>query len=138
MHFTYLSADASSALTLRREMSDAILHKFQGMAIHDDLQFPTLSSVRQPIPQKVHGSIPNSPTLDSDDEDLESVSLKTYWESVQNRYQSRVLDYPTLSKSRLSSLPENWSVVHVSVTEDNSTMFITRQYGGGEESREPL
>ncbi|KIY64248.1 hypothetical protein CYLTODRAFT_358669 [Cylindrobasidium torrendii FP15055 ss-10] len=133
--------DATSALTLRREMTDAILHKFQAMPLQDELKFPTFET---PVPASApaknkapRARVAHSPEPPSDDEDeCQPGSLQEYWESVRDRYQDRVLDLPTLSESRVSTLPAHWSVVHIAIAADKGTLFITRQYGGGGNERD--
>ncbi len=129
-----LNVDASSAVTLRREMGDAILHKFQLLTYQDDLEFPSVVPLSDL--QKPRSSATRRLVFDDSDEEQSSPSLKDFWLSVQKRYQERVLDPSALGDTQLASLPENWSVVHITVTEDRSTMFISRQYGGDTRDRD--
>jgi hypothetical protein len=75
--------------------------------------------------------------VDSEDEeddamsDLESTSpLKAYWDSVRARYRSYSFNPATLSSPQTKKLPSNWTVVHINVTEDKNTLFVSRQEGG--------
>jgi separase len=122
-------------------MLEAIQHKFPYQPT-DDLQWPLLNSdgVSLPRPQpKVPRQLSFVDDLDSDeDESTTSNSpLAEYWNAVRTRYQSRILDPSSLSTSQMIGLPSNWTVIHINVTEDKSTLFITRQEGG-EDCRSPL
>ncbi|GLB42455.1 putative peptidase family C50 [Lyophyllum shimeji] len=127
--------DASAAITLRREMLDCIDHKFSS-AVVDDIKWPHIgpdgSSQPRPLATRNSRFSLNTP-LNSDDEESEGdeSSLREYWESVRMRYQAQTLDPPSLSSTRTSELPSNWTIVHINVTEDKSTLFITRQECGG-------
>ena len=131
--------DVSSAITLSREMLEAIQHKFSALKLIDDLQWPLASRNGSPISQK--RSVPSRFTLPnnsfgsdldtSDDEiDNDEKSLQDYWEYIRNKYQCQAPDISTLSASQMSGIPQNWTIVHISVTDDKSTLFITRQHGG--------
>ncbi|KAF8887051.1 peptidase family C50-domain-containing protein [Mucidula mucida] len=98
--------DASSAVTLRREMGDAILHKFQLLTYQDDLEFPSVVPLCDL--QKPRNSATRRLVFDDSDEEQSSRSLKDFWLSVQKRYQEQ----------------------------DRSTMFISRQYGGDTRRRD--
>ncbi|KAG7448865.1 uncharacterized protein BT62DRAFT_946578 [Guyanagaster necrorhizus] len=120
--------DASSAITLRREMYEAILHKFSSAVSLDDCRWPLLSAARTP---QISRPVLRQLSLTSEEEtDEAGSSLKGYWNHVQQRYRSRPVDMPALSTCQMTSLPATWSVVHMCVTEDKSTLFVTRQYGG--------
>ncbi|KAJ6525608.1 peptidase family C50-domain-containing protein [Mycena capillaripes] len=131
--------DVSTAITLSREMLEAIQHKFPSLTAVDDLQWPLASRSGSPI-SRTQSTVPSrfprrnscGSELDvSDDEvDDDERSLQDYWESVRSKYQSQAPDISTLSASQMSGLPQNWTVVHISVTDDKSTLFVTRQYGG--------
>ncbi|KAF8212071.1 peptidase family C50-domain-containing protein [Mycena galopus ATCC 62051] len=132
--------DVSTAITLSREMLEAIQHKFPPLTMVDDLQWPLASRTGSPISltqTTVLSRLPPSRNsfgseLDvSDDEaDDDEKSLQDYWESVRSKYQSQAPDISTLSASQMSGLPPNWTIVHISVTDDKSTLFVTRQHGG--------
>jgi separase len=130
--------DVSTAITLSREMLEAIQHKFPALTMVDDLQWPLVSRSGSPISQ-TQSTVPSrfarrdsfGSELDvSDDEVDDEGSLQDYWESVRTKYQSQAPDISTLSASQMSGLPQNWTVVHISVTDDKSTLFVTRQHGG--------
>ncbi|THV00746.1 hypothetical protein K435DRAFT_963900 [Dendrothele bispora CBS 962.96] len=131
--------DASSALTLRSEMLEAIQQKFSALG-RDDLLWPSLATDGSPLPQPRktgRGLMVNQEGSSSDeDEGLEigSSSLKEYWNSVRQRYLSYKLNAASLlssSTSTIAELPSNWTVVHITVSEDKNTLFISRQRGGG-------
>ncbi|KAK0192924.1 peptidase family C50-domain-containing protein [Armillaria mellea] len=129
--------DASSAITLRREMYEAILHKFSAAVSLDDCRWPLMSASRtlqissRPVLRR-----PFTSDASEDETDETESSLKGYWNHVQQRYLSRSVDIPTLSTCQMTSLPSTWSVVHMCVTEDKDTLFVTRQYGGDVRDRE--
>lgn len=123
--------DASSSLTLRNEMLEAIVNKFPIILLHDELEWPRLSDSGRPLPQHPNPRI--TPNVPDDDLALEETSLKDYWEKVKQRYQSYTINPETLTSSMVSELPQNWTVVHISVTEDKNTMFISRQRGGSQD-----
>ncbi|KAF7338167.1 Cysteine peptidase C50 [Mycena venus] len=112
--------DVSTAITLSREILEAIQHKFPTLTMADDLQWPLASRAGSPI-TLTQSTVPSrlplrrnsfSSELDvSDDEaDDEERSLQDYWESVRSKYQSQAPDISTLSASQMSGLPQNWTV----------------------------
>ncbi|KAJ7273284.1 cysteine peptidase C50 [Mycena rebaudengoi] len=131
--------DVSTAITLGREMLEAIQHKFPASTMADDLQWPLVTRNGSPLP-RLQNEAPLRFNLDSsfgsdldvsDDEvDTDEKSLQDYWESIRSKYQSQAPDISTLSASQMSGVPRNWTVVHISVTDDKSTLFVTRQNGG--------
>ncbi|KAJ3998053.1 cysteine peptidase C50 [Lentinula boryana] len=121
--------DASASLTLRSEMLEAISNKFPPITLHDDLRWPKLSDFGAPLP---HLDKANVASDDSDSDGMDDVSLKNYWETVRQRYQLCSINAETFTSSMVSELPKNWTVVHISVTEDKNTMFVSRQRGGSQ------
>ena len=113
--------DASSAVTLGREMLEAIKSKFPD-ASHDDLVWPILSpngsALPPPIPAKTQA---NKDEPDFDDEHLE------YWNRVNDNHSTAKFDPELLSRSIVERLPHNWTVVSISVSEDRRTIFVSRQ-----------
>lgn len=70
-------------------------------------------------------------SADPDDEDvLGELPLKSYWQNVKSRYLTNDHLSPSKSAYDLSSLPRNWAVLSISVTEDHNTMFISRHQNG--------
>jgi separase len=63
-----------------------------------------------------------------------NMDLKAYWKAVRDRYHSNQALDTFLSASHIDKLPANWTVVNISITEDKSTMFFSRQ----RPDREPL
>ena len=61
------------------------------------------------------------------DETSSDLWLRAYWKAVRERYLSETPDAASLAISPIDSLPDNWTVVSISVSEDKSTLFISRQ-----------
>ncbi|KAK1232899.1 separin protein [Marasmius sp. AFHP31] len=132
--------DASAAITLRREMLEVIQNKYPSSP-EDDLVWPTISpdgSLVYPAPKRRKVTLDVSDEDDEGPNDVDDASLRKYWESVRDRYQSSSLDAETLSSSAAADLPSHWTVVHMTVTEDKNTLFISRQRGGGDSKDHPL
>jgi separase len=124
--------DASAAITLRRELVDAIEQKFPELDA-DDMVWPAAPG-RSPMPPP---TLQSTRTVDSDDVDERehsSLDLKKYWQSVRDRYYSAYDLDQSVSTSQVDLLPVNWTVVSVSITEDKGTMFFSRQ----RPNKEPL
>ena len=119
-------------------MLDVIRHKFLNLNSVDDHHWPLITpngSPLPPLPKIQANQFNNSSLLSSDDEELmDDVDLKSYWEAVARRYETQCFDSQRMSASQADSLPPNWTVVNVSITEDQHTMFVTRQRAG----RKPL
>jgi separase len=64
---------------------------------------------------------------DDIDEDSEGSLLTDYWESIRAKYQQLPFDLADLARSKVDMLPANWTVVHIYLTEDQNTMFVSRQ-----------
>lgn len=126
-------------------MLEAIHHKFPRSPGADDMQWPLITAEGAVLPPSKAGTniaarkrvnIPVDSEDEGDDEDifdLEATSpLKLYWETVRARYRSYSLSSSTLSTSQTEKLPSNWTVIHINVTEDKNTLFVSRQEGGVE------
>ncbi|KAI0646724.1 peptidase family C50-domain-containing protein [Trametes meyenii] len=134
-----LVSDASTVTTLRREMLDVIRHKFLNLNAMGDLQWPLITPNGSPLPpqpkRKQVTRFTHSILSDSeDDEPMDDVDLKSYWESIAKRYEIQCFDVAKMSVNQADQLPPHWTVVNVSITEDRHTMFVTRQRAG----RKPL
>jgi separase len=124
-------------------MLEAIHHKFPRTPGIDDLQWPLITTEGVMVPPSVstnftarrHINVPVD-VEDEDDEDTLEVRaaspLKMYWESVRTRYRSHSLNPSVLSTSQTEKLPSNWTVIHITVTEDKNTLFVSRQEGGAD------
>jgi separase len=64
---------------------------------------------------------------DDNDEHSEDSLLAEYWESIRAKYQQLPFDLAGLARSNVNTLPANWTVVHIYLTEDQNTMFVSRQ-----------
>ena len=133
--------DVSTAITLRREMLESIEHKFSVLHMSDDLQWPliTWDGTPRPRPKIEHPGRFNV-DLESDDdvEDSplrEDTLIQAYWASIREKYRSRRLDVQSLSTSETGELPENWIVININITDNKSTLFISRREGGVEGSQ---
>ncbi|KAG9309980.1 peptidase family C50-domain-containing protein [Chiua virens] len=110
---SWCHVDASSAITLHREMLEAIPHKFAN-ASGDDLQWPLMTD------DGTSSGACNSPV----DDDHDGVQ-RAYWSALEKKYTSLVLSPSSLVESA-PKLPYNWTVIHITLTPDKSSMFISR------------
>ncbi|KAF6764468.1 cysteine peptidase C50 [Ephemerocybe angulata] len=137
--------DASSAITLRREMLEAIQQKLAALKPSDDFEWPMISEDGTPKPLPAKEPSRRRPMLlgdsdiesDDDEDPQNEKTIREYWESVQERYQAKLLDTDSLRSSQTKDLPANWTIIHVHLAEDKSTLLISRQECG-EEAVEPL
>ena len=127
-------ADAAAAITLRREMLNVIQHKFPDFSAFDDLQWPLMTPNGSPLPRPSAKSRTETNLLsgDDDDDDVNNKSFKEYWEIVRKKYESQLCDEATLLGSHLDILPENWTIMNISIAEDKNTMFVCRQQAHSE------
>ncbi|KAI0029237.1 peptidase family C50-domain-containing protein [Vararia minispora EC-137] len=126
--------DASAAITLHREMLEVVQNKFPEIATGDDLDWPSLrddAKITRSMCtiRRQHAPSPSPFTVDDDsgDEAADLPSLMHYWNTVRDKYMAKSLSVTELSKSRVNSLPKHWTVIHISVTDDKNTMFVSRQ-----------
>ncbi|GJE92064.1 cysteine peptidase C50 [Phanerochaete sordida] len=131
--------DMSATITLQREVLEVIQHKYPDIATPDDLQWPVMTPNGSVMPAPKRKPKARFVSFGSDDEDGEDQgssrdALKKFWDTVGAKYRNQVIDSTSLAAPRLASLPQHWTVVSISVTEDCNTMFVTRQRPG----REPL
>jgi separase len=80
---------------------------------------------------------PSEDDMDVDEGKPNERSLKEYWKSVQSRYQTKLLDPESLCSSQTKTLPSNWTIIHVHLAEDKSTLLVSRQECG-ESAGNPL
>ncbi|EIW51672.1 separase [Trametes versicolor FP-101664 SS1] len=126
--------DGSTVTTLRREMLDVIRHKFLNLNAMDDMQWPHITPNGSPLPPQPKSRPAarfSSLISDSeDDEPMDDVDLKAYWQAIAKRYEAQSFDMAKMSVNQADQLPPHWTVVNVSITEDRHTMFVTRQRAG--------
>jgi separase len=97
----------------------------------DDLRWPILSAsdARLDNYSRRKNAAKSSPFTSDDDNDeqAEDLLLSDYWEYIRSKYRQLPLDLADLSRSKVDTLPANWTVVHIYLTEDQNTMFVCRQ-----------
>lgn len=64
--------------------------------------------------------------------DTEVDGLEMHWQSVRSRHAS--LSFDGTDSFNLDTIPSDWAVISINVTEDRNTMFISRH----QKSHEPL
>ncbi|KIO19106.1 hypothetical protein M407DRAFT_31256 [Tulasnella calospora MUT 4182] len=121
--------DVSAAVTLRREMLECIDNKFPNISQANDLAWPAMNVNGSPLPasHSLARRLMFTQDLDEDDEDDEETNMQAYWQAVKKRYRSETLDAAGLASPMADLLPEHWTVVNISVTDDKQTLFISRQ-----------
>lgn len=110
------------------------------MGYSDDLEWPCLAEdgtvLSRQTTSKSTRFNPVTSLSDSEDEEasghwlVRDNAVKAYWESLRIKYQSQILNFSALSSSRSVGLPANWTIISISITHDNDTLFISRQEGG--------
>lgn len=112
-------------------MLEVVQFKFDEQADRDDLQWPLITPNGSPFaPQKPRTRtllIPDGLEDIGGEDGSERSKLTAFWKSLEKKYQGEIYDSNHLSNSQTSSLPPNWTVVSISVSEDKNTMFVTRQ-----------
>ena len=102
------NTDASTATTLRREMLDVIRHKFLNLNSVDDLHWPLITPNGSPVPPssrpKPASRFSNS-LLSDDEEPMDDVDLKAYWESVAKRYEAQCLTHRRCPRVKQTHFP---------------------------------
>jgi separase len=114
-------------------MLEVIQNKFPELAGGDDLEWPLLggqdSSAQSSKTLRRRAPSPSPFALEEseEDEDAEKPSLMNFWTCIRDKYTTNPFSPMQLSKPRTEFLPENWSVVHIAVSDDKNTMFVSRQ-----------
>ena len=112
----------SAAITLRRELLEVTATKIASTSLQPDSLWPLTEFTHQKIK---HGVFEHVENLNLNPN---TTAIMQYWSSLQDRYQPRLcLDRTSLSQNHAESLPLNWTVVTISITEDKSTLFLSRQ-----------
>lgn len=105
---------STGSITLRRELFESISTKFRSVE-EDDVKWPKLD--------RSENSADPSTNLDDPTGDL-----RDYWTAVKARHVSHSL--PASGEYDLSSLPTDWAVISINITEDRNTMFVSRHQNG--------
>jgi separase len=123
-------------------MLDAIDHKFPPIQSPDDVQWPSPQTDKSlpaslPLARKTRMNSSLSENDDVDDDTFPSNNsfLRDYWRSIRQKYKTHIPEPSLLSASEAATLPNNWTVVNISVTPDKSTLFCCRRQGGDDSSR---
>ena len=124
--YSWKSPDASSAVTLGREMLEAIRSKFPDVS-HDDLAWPILSPNGSALPTPIFTKFQTNKEGPGFD-----VEHREYWKGVNDNHSAAKFDPELLSRSIVERLPHNWTVISISVSEDRRTMFVSRQRPKGQ------
>jgi separase len=106
---------SNASMTFHRERLEAIDCKFAEVD-HDDLKWPSVSDIGTSMVPLEHDS-------DTDMED-DQLQFRAYWGSIKSRHVA-AHSIPT-EPLNLSSVPPDWAVISINVTEDHNTMFISR------------
>ncbi|KAI5475793.1 cysteine-type endopeptidase, separase [Pseudohyphozyma bogoriensis] len=97
--------DLGLAVTLRREMLEAIEAKLAARTMRDDLIWPTLEIA------------PSPPTEEP---------MINYWTSIQERYRSESADVTLVDPNFSTLLPPNWSVVSLHLSTEKDCLVLVR------------
>lgn len=107
---------------------------------NDEAKWPIINPSNtdsRPSDSKSKRQAPSSPTpesaqassdLTTSGSNEDDQELRDFWQSVRSKYGSDML----LSNQDVSALPPNWIVVSINVTEDQTTMFISRHQANHE------
>nr|XP_019013302.1 uncharacterized protein I206_01368 [Kwoniella pini CBS 10737]OCF52083.1 hypothetical protein I206_01368 [Kwoniella pini CBS 10737] len=117
---------SSSAITLQRELLEAIESKFVDI-VNDDLTWPSLLTAPATPPESASmdvDDIERSIEVVTEDLDDHNGKLRAYWEKIKLKYSSNLIQTPDLKD--LNILPPDWAVISINVTDDRNTMFISR------------
>lgn len=121
--------DKSCALTLHREMLELLDSKLFGKS--DDLVWPSSNLRLVATSDAESGRVTEDDKahepLSPGDKNMESVAL-------QRRFDCFSVMEANTGRTLTQNLPEGWSVVTINLTDDQNTLFISRQQG----NREPL
>ncbi|KAI0298727.1 peptidase family C50-domain-containing protein [Multifurca ochricompacta] len=120
--------DTCANVTLRREILEVISYKTPSKT-RDDFRWPLLTAGVERLGDskaRRKGTILFN-SDDDTDEQSEDRLLTGYWESIRTKYQQLSFNLTSLAQSKVANLPANWTIVHIYVTEDQSTMFACRQ-----------
>lgn len=79
----------------------------------DDLQWPLMTADGSPLRRNA--------SIDGDERDRQ----RAYWSALEKKYSSVVLS-PSSLLEKTPKLPDNWTVVHITLTPDKSSLFISR------------
>lgn len=99
----------------------------------DDLLWRSMSLTGSPVrTNHAQGRRPVLRFTDTDDSDEDTtdsshISMKAYWQDVAERYRAETCDAVSLATSSADTLPDHWTVVSISLTDDKSTLVVSRQ-----------
>ncbi|KIJ36798.1 hypothetical protein M422DRAFT_50921 [Sphaerobolus stellatus SS14] len=115
--------DASTAMTLKNELLEIIDLKFPEIR-NGDLQWDTF--VDEPSTTTGGQKYQKSSYSDEEENDYPDL-LKSYWRCVEARYSADPTFGDTSSPPLVDTLPKNWTVINITLTEDKTALFVSRQ-----------
>ncbi|KZT09299.1 uncharacterized protein LAESUDRAFT_696004 [Laetiporus sulphureus 93-53] len=123
--------DRSIAITLRREILEAIQYKLADSVTSDDRRWNFMTPDGTPIPYCEPQRRIRANVFDDSDEEADlfapSATMRDYWASIYAQYQPQSSESSAVAARQDFPLPSNWTVLHISVTDDKAIMFVTRQ-----------
>ncbi len=113
---------------MQKELTESIQYKFPELGL-DDLQWPSFVPLHPVGRARSKTTIQNIFDESSEDEDESEgvVNMRKYWEGVLDRHNRQVLIKQDGPNAELDKLPHNWAVVSISLTDDKSTLLLSRQ-----------
>ncbi len=113
--------DVSCSMTLARELVEAIDNKLSELRPTPDICWP--SNKPTAVKPKQSGDDEEA----SDFNEFAGFRYQEYWQSVRERYINFEPTLEYLTRRPVDALPDNWSVVSISTTEDKTALLVSRQ-----------
>ncbi|KAK4048368.1 separin protein [Microbotryomycetes sp. JL221] len=104
--------DLGVAVTLRRDMYEAVERRLSDSARHDDLRWPSLD------------------LDDSSDGKNKSIDNAEYWLGLRDRYRSESHEHSSSGQNLCDVLPCSWSAVSLHLSASRDCLIITRHERG--------
>lgn len=129
----------TTTLTLHREYSDCIDAKYLDFDV-ENAEWPVLTTSSQ-LSKATFNTVQMEETTSASgdakdaEEDVvvfDNPVVRQHWKATKEKYATNAsLDFGA-DHCDLSSLPTNWTVISINVTDDRNTMFISRHENGHE------
>ncbi|PPR01833.1 hypothetical protein CVT24_001779 [Panaeolus cyanescens] len=131
--------DVSVSLDLRHKMIEAIGYKIAKKPLLDDTGWPCLPpsasrvSNSYLLQSKLQGG--GGPLNAFVSYRLKKPAIDGYWESLRTLYEGPLQNLTVPTDLQTGDLPHSWVVININISEDKSTLFLSRRNGG---SSQPL